>query len=180
MELRPSRQTAFTLLELLLTAGMLVILSSVALRTMFVFSEQRKLRTAAVELAGYLEVARSVAEAENEPCMIALTSSSGGSFEPDTSTTNKCTPAKANIPPAVRLGSHSGSRDLAATVTSGSFPLTFSPEGTVRSGATVKLSSANVPDGAWCVDVSAPLATVRLGWQQGDDSCTSANYAIEQ
>jgi len=178
MKTLQAQEDAFTLIEVLIVAAVLSILSLVALRSMLVFSEQRKLRTAAVELSGYLQVARNVANAGNAPCTIALTSSIGGTFAPDSSVTNNaCKPG--NIPPAVRLGGFAGSRDLQATTLpgGGSFPLTFTPEGTVQQGATVVISSANVPNGAWCVDVLAPLATIRLGWQQSGGTC---NYAIEQ
>lgn len=178
MRLPPPPHNAFTLIEMVLVSAILLTLSTVALRSMFTFNEQRKLRTAAVELSGYLQVARSVANAANAPCTIDLTAANGGVFEPDSSATNACAPSKVNLPPAVRLGALSGSRDLKATLlTGGTFPLTFTPEGTVQQGATVLLSSDNVPNGAWCVNVQAPLATVRLGWQQDGGTC---NYAIEQ
>jgi prepilin-type N-terminal cleavage/methylation domain-containing protein len=172
----PPRENAFTLVEVLLVSAILLILSSVGLRSMFFFSEQRKLRTAAVELSGYLQVARNVANAQNAPCTIALTNNNGGIFSADVSLDN-C--REGSMPPAVRLGSYSGSRNLQATTLSGggSFPLTFSPEGTLRQGATVLIRSSDVPAGAWCVDVQAPLATVRLGWQPTGSTC---NYAIEQ
>lgn len=172
------REQAFTIIELVLATAIVVTLSSIIFKSMFVFNEQRKLRTAAVELSGYLQVARNVASAANQPCTIAFTTKSGGVFEPDASKTdNAC--KKGTIAPAVRLGGHAGSRNLEASIDngSGSFPLTFTPEGTVKEGVTVLLSSASVPNGAWCVDVRAPLATVRLGWQPSGGTC---NYTVEQ
>lgn len=172
--------SAFTLIEVLLTSAVLLIFSTVAIRSMFTFNEQRKLRTAAVELSGYLQVARAVANAQNKPCTIKLKSEDGGVFTPDASfSDNAC--KDGTLPPAVRLGGHAGSNNLKATPMPqkdrGTFPLTFTPGGTAREGATVRVSSAQVPAGAWCVDVEPPLGTVRLGWQQQDGNC---NYAIEQ
>jgi hypothetical protein len=72
------------------------------------------------------------------------------------------------------------SRRLKADVLdkSGTFPITFSPDGTINAGVTVLLSSTDVSDGVWCVNVEAPLATIRMGWRQaGQQQC---NYAIEQ
>jgi Tfp pilus assembly protein FimT len=177
MTVVPPKENAFTIVELVMVSAVLLTLSSLALRSMFFFSEQRKLRTAAVELSGYLQVARNVANAQNAPCIIALTNNDGGIFSPDPSAGNAC--KDGTIQPAVRLRSHSGSRNLRATALSGGggFPLTFTPEGTVRQGTTVLISSSDVPEGAWCVDVQAPLATVRLGWQSTGGTC---NYAIEQ
>lgn len=171
-------KNAFTLFEVLIVSAVLMILTTIAYRSMLGFNEQRKLRTAAVELSGYLKIARSVANAENAPCVIALTSANGGEFKPDASVgANAC--KAGTIPPSVHLGGLAGSRDLQATILpgGGTFPLTFTPEGTVRQGTTVILSSSNVPDGSWCVDVQAPLATIRLGWQQSGGTC---NYANEQ
>lgn len=172
-----SPEKAFTLIELVLVGAVLAILSSMVFRSMFVFNEQRKLRVAAVELSGYLQVARNVANARNAPCTIALSQANGGVFIPAAGAGNACQPG--TIAPAVRLADLSGSSKLqAATLPgAGTYPLTFSPEGTVRQGATVLLSSADVPDGAWCVNVEAPLATVRLGWRQTGGSC---DYTLEQ
>jgi prepilin-type N-terminal cleavage/methylation domain-containing protein len=167
------RNRAFTLIEVLLVGALVGILSMVLIRSMFKFSEQRKLRTAAVELSGFLQVARNVASAVNAPCTIDLANETGGDFRHISSPS--C--GDGSMPPRVGLGGASGSRDIKAGIIRGSYPLTFTPDGTLKNGATVRLSSSNVPDGAWCVDVQEPLATVRLGWQQGDAAC---NYGIEQ
>ena len=169
----PTGAPAFTLIEVVLITALLVILSLVTLRSMLAFNEQRKLRSAAVELAGYLEVARATASARNAQCTIALSAANGGTFEHNGTT--EC-PGGA-MPPKVGLGGAAGSQALKATVIQGSYPLTFNPEGTITQPTTVSLSSNTVPDGAWCVDVQPPLATVRIGWQQGDGAC---NYAVEQ
>lgn len=169
-------EKAFTLLELLITAVILSIVTAVGFRSMAVFTEQRRLRTAAIELSGYLQVARSVAGASNAPCSIALSKTTGGVFTPD-STPGKTNSCKGTIPEELNIGGVSGSSDLEATVIGGSFPITFTPQGTIRKGATVLVSSAKVPIGGWCVNVMDPLATVRLGWQPTAGSC---NYAIEQ
>lgn len=166
------RTDGFTIIEVVLVAAVLMILMAMGIRSMFVFSEQRKLRTAAVELAGFLQVARDVASTKNSPCTINLTAANGGIFTHAPSSNCEL----GSMPPSVGLGGHTGSRDLQVTVIRGSYPLVFSPEGTVVQGATVQLSSQNVPDGAWCVDVLQPLATIRLGWSPSNQAC---NYAIE-
>lgn len=168
---------AFTLIELMVVVVVLALFSTMGLRSMFVFNEQRKLRTAAVELAGYLQLARTAANAANTPCTIALDSANGGSFKPASAADCKVDPAGAPfLPPSVRLGGLAGSRKLQATVRQGSFPLTFTPEGTTELSATVELSSVDAPGRSWCVNVQAPLATVRLGWLNGDQ-CT---YTVDQ
>lgn len=171
------QERGFTIVELVVTTAVLVILSTVGLRSMFVFNEQRKLRSAAVELAGYLQVARAAANSENAPCRIALDPANGGSFAPDPSPMGNACSKAGTLPPGVRLRGLVGSRNLQASVLQGAFPLTFSPEGTISQGATVLLSSVDVPDRSWCVNVAAPLATVRLGWLNADNRC---NYTVDE
>lgn len=170
---QPPKPNGFTLLELLIVSSVLIVLSTVGLRSMFVFMEQRKLRTAAVELSGYLQVARNAARAENGPCTLAL-NASGDTLAPDASTSNTC--KAGSVVPSMKLRANSSSRDLSAKFDSGATSITFTPEGTITTGDTLLLSSANVPDGVWCVNVQAPLATVRMGWRsKGQSTCNFAN-----
>ena len=130
-----------------------------------------------------LEVARYVAMAANAPCTISLNNPSGGEFAPDKSKIpNSCLGGTTASP--LQLATSSQSKDLSVSVISnndgvrGDFPITFTPEGTIRDGVTVLLTSPKVTIGGWCVDVQAPLATVRRGWRAtGGQDC---NYAIEQ
>lgn len=176
VEMLSRPQSAFTIIEVLFVSAVLTILSMVALRSMLEFNEQRKLRTAAVELSGFLTVARAAANAGNGPCTIQLATADGGTFSADSASEDSACPA-GTIPPALHLGGLAGSKDLSAEVIRGSFPITFSRNGSVKQGATVLLSSQMVPTGGWCVDVQAPTAIVRLGWQPKDGNC---NYTIEQ
>ena len=75
------RARAFTLLELLVFLSVFMTVASIGFQPMFNLMEQRKLRSASLELAGYLEVARNVAMAANAPCTISLNNPSGGEFE---------------------------------------------------------------------------------------------------
>lgn len=171
---QPSQPNGFTLIELMVATSALLILSAVGLRSMFVFLEQRKLRTAAVELSGYLQVARNAARAENSPCTLAL-NATGDTLAPDGSASNICNKA-GTVLPDVKLRANSGSRDVTVAFDSGAQSITFTPEGTITTGDTLLLSSANVPDGVWCVAVDAPLATVRMGWRStGQSTCNFAN-----
>lgn len=177
---RVRQDRAFTLIENLFAIVFFFILMGYSLRTSMAFYEQRKLRTAAIELSGYLQIARNVAASENGPCVIGLTNSTTGVFGPPNAsdTTNACVAGR--MQPSLNLRQISGSRNVRADVipNSGTFPLTFTPEGTIRDGATVLISSTDVPIGGWCVNVLPPLATVRIGWRpSGSNTC---NYAIEQ
>lgn len=170
---QPSQPNGFTLIELMVATSVLLILSAVGLRSMFVFSEQRKLRTAAVELSGYLQVARNAARAENGPCTLAL-NPTRDTLAPAGSASNIC--KAGSVLPDVKLRANTGSRDVTVAFDSGAQSITFNPEGTITTGDTLLLSSANVPDGVWCVAVDAPLATVRMGWRgTGQSTCNFAN-----
>jgi Tfp pilus assembly protein FimT len=178
--LLPSRQDrGFTIAEAMVYAALMMTLTAFGFHSMRTFSEEQKLRIAAVELSAYLEVARSVALTDNAPCVIAMSNSSQGIFGVDTSgSTNACQAGKINTSLDLRELTGSTSLSVALLPGSGTYPLTFHPEGTTRSGATVLISSRDVTSGSWCVDVQAPLATVRRGWRAtGSITC---NYGVEQ
>lgn len=180
---RPQRSLhldrAFTVAELMLFSAILIVLSSIAFKSMYSLDAERKLRTASIELSGYLDVARNVALAENSPCTIAILQPTGGVFGPDPSqTTNSCRSGTIARSLDLRLVSGDDKVSVAVMANSGVFPLTFTPEGAIREGATVLISSSEVRAGSWCVEVQAPLATVRRGWRAtGSNAC---NYAIER
>lgn len=170
---------AFTMIELILFVTVLVLVSSIGFRSMFALLQQRKLRTAAIELSGYLQVARNVALTENSLCTIALTSQTGGVFKPDASVSgNAC--KDGTITPSLNLRDLSGSTKLRVEPlpNAGTYPITFTPEGTLVEGATVLIRSTDVVDGSWCVDIQAPLATVRIGWLPANSN--RCDYSIEQ
>ena len=170
---------AFTMIELILFVTVFVLVSSIGFRSMFALLQQRKLRTAAVELSGYLQVARNVALTENSLCTIAMTNQTEGVFGPDTSVSgNSC--KDGTIQSSVNLRNFSGSRNLRVEPlpNAGTYPITFTPEGTLVEGATVLIRSTDVVEGSWCVDVQAPLATVRIGWLPANSN--RCDYSIEQ
>jgi Tfp pilus assembly protein FimT len=172
---------AFSIADILIYTSIMILTASIAVNTSFPLIEQRRLRSAAIELSSYLHAARSVALATNIPCIINLADNDGGVFEPDASSQdNSCHSDQRNIAPDVNLGEYVGSRNLRADVAgnSGHFPVTFTPDGTTNADVTVLLGSTTVSAGVWCVNLQAPLATVRIGWRpQGESNC---NYAIEQ
>jgi Tfp pilus assembly protein FimT len=145
------------------------------------FSEERKLRAASIELSGYLENARTMAQASNSPCVITITSETGGIFSPSSalSAPNNSCREPGSIISNLDLSQFSGANHLSVQVKpgSGTLPYTFTPEGTARTGITFLVTSAVMRSGSWCVDVQWPLATVRRGWlPAGSSTC---NYGIE-
>lgn len=171
------RAKAFTLVEIAIASFLFMFLASIGLGSVMMFTEQRKVRSAAVELSGYLQVARSVAYAENIRCQIDLTDSTLPIFAPTTSKSfpdNAC--LESVLPPSINLRALSGSRNLTATTVG--FPLIFNPGGTLGKGAMVRLGSTDVPNAFWCVDVRAPLATIHLGVASSVEA--ACQFAIEE
>lgn len=168
------------MVELLVFSSIVLSLSAIGYNTMTTFSEERKMRAAGIELVGYLENARTMAQASNTPCIITITNETGGVFAPHSSDDPNSCRDPGSIVTTLKLSEVSGSNNLTVQVDPGSGPIpyTFSPEGTTRTGITFLISSSTKNAGTWCVDVQPPLATVRRGWrQQGSNAC---NYAIEQ
>ncbi len=178
--LRDSSEHAFTVVELLVFSSIVLSLAAIGYNSMAIFSEERKLRAAGVELVGYLENARTMAQSSNMPCSITITNEVGGIFSPQTSSgTNSCRDP-GSIVTTLNLSQFSGSDNLRVQVApgSGNVPYTFTPEGTTRTGITFLISSTSMNQGSWCVDIQPPVATVRRGWrQQGSSTC---NYAVDQ
>ncbi len=169
---------AFTVVELMIYTALAASLGSIGFKSMLNFMEERKLRSAAIELSSYLEIARNVASGANSSCVIKINAAASGTFGPDTSnSSNACRAGTIN--PSLELRTLTGSRNLQVQVISADpFPLTFNPEGTTLRGATVLITSSDVESGGWCVDVQSPLATIRRGWlAKGMNIC---NYAIER
>lgn len=176
--LLPISRRAFTIVEVMVFTALMLSLTVVGFRSMFTFTEQEKLRVAAIELSAYLEVARNVALTDNSPCVIALNSVDEGLFAPDQkATTNSCVAGK--MVTSLNLRDLTGSKNLRVSLLpgSGTFPITFNPEGTTRDGVTVVIDSKDVASVGWCVHVQAPLAIVRRGWRTtGSNTC---RYSFE-
>jgi Tfp pilus assembly protein FimT len=172
------QRKAYTLFEAMIYSSLIITFAIVGFRSMHAFTNERKLRAAAVELSSYLEIARNVALASNTQCAISIRDLAEGVFVPDASqANNSCN--STSIIPVYNLANLAGIHNLTVEVMAGSgaYPLIFNPEGTTRAGATVLISSSDVEAGSWCVDVQAPLGTVRRGWRaRGANEC---NYALE-
>ena len=150
-------KTGFTLVELLVAVSILGILASVSFRSMFGFYEQRRLRSAAIEVIGMIQEKRAQVMAQrltgNEACI-----------ELDQTQTTS----------PINQGMVSGVNDLTVEE-SGSSPaaLCFTPDGLILAQRTLVLSSPAVASqGDWCIIITPLLAQPHLGWRpNGQESC---------
>ncbi|MCX5952881.1 MAG: prepilin-type N-terminal cleavage/methylation domain-containing protein [Cyanobacteria bacterium] len=153
--------TGFTLVELLVTVSISGILASVAFNSMFGFYEQRRLRSAALEVIGMIQEKRVKVAAQR------LTS-------PDNCVS--LDPADSSSP--INQGMVSGVTGLQVTTETGVTPkLCFTLKGSVETQMTLLLTSTAVADqGHWCVVVTPLLAQTHLGWRPlGETKCSLAS-----
>ena len=150
-------KTGFTLVELLVAVSILGILASVSFRSMFGFYEQRRLRSAAIEVIGMIQEKRALVMAKrltaNNACI-------------------ELDPMQPTSP--INQGMVSGVKDLTVEE-SGSSPaaLCFTPDGLILAQRTLVLSSPAVASqGDWCIIITPLLAQPHLGWKpNGQESC---------
>jgi prepilin-type N-terminal cleavage/methylation domain-containing protein len=151
-------KTGFTLIELLVAVSILGIIASVSFKSVFGFYEQRRLRSAAIEVIGMIQEKRALVMAQrltaNDACI-------------DLDQTQPNSP--------INQGMVSGVKGLTVKTEAGGSPaaLCFTPEGLILTQRTLVLSSPAVASqGEWCIIVTPLLAQPNLGWRpNGQASC---------
>jgi prepilin-type N-terminal cleavage/methylation domain-containing protein len=151
-------KTGFTLIELLVAVSILGIMASVSFKSVFGFYEQRRLRSAAIEVIGMIQEKRALVMAQrltaNDACI-------------DLDQTQPNSP--------INQGMVSGVKGLTVKTEAGGSPaaLCFTPEGLILTQRTLVLSSPAVASqGEWCIIVTPLLAQSNLGWRpNGQASC---------
>jgi prepilin-type N-terminal cleavage/methylation domain-containing protein len=143
-------KTGFTLIELLVTVSIIGILASISFKSMLEFYEQRRLRSAAIEVIGMIQERRALVIAQqltgNDACIV---------LDP----TNPASP--------INQGMVSGVKNLTVKNEAGGSPadLCFTPEGLILTQRTLVLSSPAVASQSdWCIVVTPLLAQAHLGW----------------
>jgi len=152
-------KTGFTLVELLIGVSILGILASVGFNSVSGFYEQRRLRSAAIEVIDMIQEKRALVMAQRltkpDACIV---------LDP----TQPASPINQDMV--------SGVKDLMVKTETGDSPadLCFTPEGLVLTQRTLVLSSPAVASqGDWCVVVTPLLAQPHLDWRpNGQSSCS--------
>ena len=152
-----SRAPAWTLPELLLTTGLVVLLATWARLGGAEERARQGLQAASQRVVAGLEEARAAAVREGRPCGLRLGS---GGWEP---------PQGSALPPCGGVASGLGA-DTAVDVSHNlADPVRFSANGLVLDGGTVWLRSQGTPL-VRCIVVSLPLGVTRVG-REGSSGC---------
>lgn len=160
---RSSSSPGFTILEMLITATVMAIASSVALTTLANARRDSQLRHAAVELAGYLDVAKTKAKSSSSACELSITASTA-TISPGASA------GSCASQPTVNLNDEVGATGITA---SGSTAISFTSRGFAPTETITYLSIPNSPIQA-CVRVNSPVGLVRKGFRNSNSG--ACNY----
>lgn len=170
----PRDPGAFTLAELMVSVGVILLLSAFSINLIkeSSFLQDRRLRQAAVELQAHLLQARALAQKVNSSCQVKLTTSAPPTFGADSSfSPNAC--SSTNLTP-LNLLTATNARGL-AVVSGTTTTFTFTGIGTLAGSAdAVTILSASNTDSQWCVKATAPTGLVLVGSR--DSAADTCNY----
>lgn len=167
--------SSFTLVELMVTAMVLVVVSSVSFPNVVRFYEGQKLRHAAIELQSHLLRGRTLAQRLQSGCSLTISNGLTVQVSGSNSTNNAC--SSANLPP-LNLTTEADARNLCISSGDGgpaicSTPaeITFVPLGVLAGAPRTLYLSTPRTDSQFCVDLN--LTMVRVGFRNGSsDACT--------
>lgn len=162
----------FTLLELMVTAAVLVLVSTVSFPSLVRFYETEKLRQAAIELQSHLLRGRTLAQRLQTTCTLAISSGASGATVL-VSGSGAC----ANLSP-LNLSNEVNARDLCISNADGgpascSAPsqITFLPLGVLVGAPQTLYLSGTATSSQSCVDLS--LTQIRVGFRNASSgACT--------
>jgi prepilin-type N-terminal cleavage/methylation domain-containing protein len=174
MSLRHHRRRSaqgFTLVELLVTAAVLVVVSSVSFPNVVRFYEDQKLRQVAIELQSHLQRGRTLAQRLQRSCTLAISSGAGGAAV-DVTGTDAC--AAANLQ-ALNLSAVTDVRGLCVTNTGSGCgapaAISFVPLGILAGAPQTLFLSGTATNTQFCVDLN--LTLIRVGFRNGSSgACT--------
>lgn len=164
----------FTLVELMITAAVLVVISSISFPALLRFYETQKLRQVAIELQSHLLRGRSLAQRFQNTCTLSTSNGAGGAIVQVTGS-GAC--AAANLQ-ALNLTAEVGVRDLCIRNTDGlpatcSAPanISFLPLGVLVGTPQTLYLSGTATNTQFCVNLS--LTQIRVGFRNASTgACT--------
>jgi prepilin-type N-terminal cleavage/methylation domain-containing protein len=166
----------FTLVELLVAAAVLVVVSSVSFPNVVRLYEDQKLRQAAIELQSQLQRGRTLAQRQQGRCTLAISSGTGGAAVQVSGaadvTNTAC--AAANLE-ALNLSAVTGVRGLCVTSTgsgcSAPAAIDFVRLGVLAGAPRTLFLSGTATNTQFCVDLG--LTLIRVGFRNGSSgACT--------
>ncbi len=168
----------FTLVELLVTAAVLIVVSSVSFPVLVRSYEDQKLRQAAIELQSHLRRARTLAQRLQGSCGVSLSNNTSVQVVPTPAAsftgTNLCTSANLET---LDLSALTAVRGLALSSTSSSCPsgtpctAVFNALGVLAGAPQTFYLSGTATATQFCVDVS--LTLIRVGFRNASSgACT--------
>lgn len=164
----------FTLLELVVTAGVLVVISSIAFPSLVRSYEEQKLRQAAIELQSHLQRGRTLAQRLQSTCTLTISNGAGGAAV-QVSGSGAC--AGTNLSP-LNLSAEVAVRGLCVSNADGgpascSAPaaIRFLPLGVLVGAAQTLYLSGTATSGQTCLNLN--LTLIRAGFRNGSSgACT--------
>lgn len=161
----------FTLVELLVTAAVLVVVSSVSFPNVVRFYEDQKLRHAAIELQSHLQWGRTLAQRQQGRCTLAISSGTNGAAVQVTGS-DACAAANQQ---ALNLSAVTGVRGLCVTSTGSGCgapaAIDFVLLGVLAGAPRTLFLSGTATNSQFCVDLG--LTLIRVGFRNGSSgACT--------
>lgn len=162
----------FTLVELLVTAAVLVVISSISFPRVVQFYETQKLRQAAIELQSWLANARSLARRGYGSC--AVSSPSAGRMALDTAITSTSSACTSSALGTLDLPALVAIRDFCLSSDGGSASSCTAPAGLVfnnlgvLAGTTTRtlFLAGSATTAQYCVELN--LTLIRVGHRNGN------------
>lgn len=169
---RPAQ--GFTLVELMVTAAVLVLISSISFPNLVRFYEDQKLRQAAIELQSHLQRGRTLAQRLQSRCTLAISSGAGGTTA-QVSGSGAC--AATNLA-TLNLSTTVGVRGLCISNVDGgptncSTPpdTSFVPLGVLEGAPRTLYLSGTATGTQFCVNLT--LTLIRVGFRNANSgACT--------
>ena len=156
--------SGFSLLELLLAASIIGLISGITLPSFFRQWEDTRLNAANKALSSWLDDQRRKAIQNASPCDISIdTSQASATAQCDFESTAG---SSLDLPSAIDQG-----EGLTLSINQGASSWSFSPRGTTTTSTELRLSLDGSEDLGRCLSLSAPLGLIRTARLTTEGAC---------